>query len=292
MGFFVIENKYKDGVRLLNRPVMPLVSMVQFLFMTGPFVTVAEVIAELPEPIETDRATYEKPRAMLSEYVDILTGYEQLKEGDYQAVEVVDENNTPVDAFTAATSHIQQQVLTRELEKINSVLCAPCGCTLCCVGPDQSMAQEFFEIPLTKNELEFFEVHRYASEESRRHSAYDDDELRLDGQPFYKIEDPGLFQWQKGWSLILPRGSRCPNLDKASGQCQVYRDRPQVCRRPQIFPYMLEAFERDGSEEGSYRIRQSLLAIVDCPYVRDLRDNIAEYAAASDLRLVLRENKA
>jgi hypothetical protein len=42
----------------------------------------------------------------------------------------------------------------------------------------------------------------------------------------------------------------------------------------------------------SYRIRQALLAIVDCPFVRDVQNDVAEYAAASDLHLVLKENKA
>jgi hypothetical protein len=49
----------------------------------------------------------------------------------------------------------------------------------------------------------------------------------------------------------------------------------------------------DGSADGKdlYRLRRSLLAITDCPYVRDLRDEIAGYAAACELHLVLKQNK-
>jgi len=288
----VVERRYAEGISLLRLPVMPLVSMVQFLFMTGPFTTVAGVIDELPEPIETDRTVYENPRALLMEYIDILCRLEQLKTGDFPAIEVVDEQNTPVDALTAATALIHQQILTRELERINSVLCAPCGCSLCCVGPEKNMEQEFFEIPLAGSELDLFALPRYESAESLGRTAYDDDELLCNGKPFYTITGPGLFHWRRGWSLILPKATRCPNLDGATGHCLVYKDRPQVCRRPQIFPYMVEPIDEKKENVQSYRIRQALLAIVDCPFVRDVQNDVAEYAAASDLQLVLKENKA
>lgn len=288
----VVEINYSEGLELLRHPVMPLVSMVQFLFMTGPFARVAEVVDELPEPIETGRATYAQPRTLLREYGDILTRYEALKKGDFPSVRVVDERSAPVDAFAAAHACIAQQVLSRELERINSMLCAPCGCTLCCVGPAKDMEQEFFEIPLTKDELDLFAVSRYESRESLCRSAYDEDELYCNGMPFYRTGAPGIFHWRSGWSLILPKESVCPNLDGANGRCKVYQDRPVVCRRPQIFPYMVEPMDDDSQEAGpSYRIRQSLLAVVDCPYVRDIQNDIAEYAAASELHLVLKKNK-
>ena len=271
---------------------MPLVSMVQFLFMTGPFTTVAEVIAELPEPIETDRSVYEHPRSLLQEYDDILCKYEQLKKGDYSDVQVMDEQGRAVDAFTAAGALIQQEIMTRELERINSALCAPCGCTLCCVGPDDVMAQEFFEIPLQPDELDLFSVSRHENDESLKSSPYDDNELLCNGLPFYRIDGPGVFHWRTGWSLILPKGSLCPNLDGETGRCQVYEERPRVCRRPQMFPYLVEPVGKEQDEQEAFRIRESLLAIVDCPYVRDLQGEIAEYASASGLQLILKQNKA
>ena len=280
------EEKFAPGVRLLGQPVMPLVSMLQFLYLTGPYATVAEVIAELPEPIETDRAVYEEPRALLTAYLDILTGLEPLRGGQAPAATVVDEGGRPVDLISGGTALIQQQVLTRELERINSLLCEPCGCTLCCVGPDGEMAQEFFEIPLAAEEIALFPVPRHDSEASRGRGSMAADELQLNGVPFYRLAGPQLVRWQSGWSLILPRKASCPGLGPA-GQCAVYAVRPQVCRRPQIFPYVVEPLP----ETGSYRIRNALLAITDCPYVRDLRDEIAQYAAASGLNLVLTRNK-
>jgi len=154
------------------------------------------------------------------------------------------------------------------------------------------MDQEFFEIPLEEDELALFAADRYESEESLNRSAYDEDELYCSGKPFYRIGVPGLFHWRQGWSLILPIETVCPNLEAGSGKCLVYDNRPRVCRRPQIFPYMVEP-TGNGREGGqSYRIRSALLAIVDCPYVCDIQNDIARYASASELHLVLKENKS
>lgn len=285
------KSRYTEGADLLRHPVLPLVSMVQFLFVTGPFSKVSEVIDELPEPIETDRATYVNPRALLSGYLDILSRYEKMKEGKHPSKRVVDEENREVDSYTAWSVCILQEILTRELESINGLLCAPCGCTLCCTGPGSNMEQEFFEIPLTPEELDLFDIDRYQSDESRSSSAHDEDELMCDGKPFYHIPEPGLFHWKNGWSLILPKESNCPNLEPEKGRCLIYNTRPDVCRRPQIFPYVTEPLEDDTDNRQTYRIRQTLLAVVDCPYVRDLQDEIAEYAAGGELQLVLKENK-
>ena len=51
------------GGDLLRTPVLPLVGMVQFIFFTGDFATVDEVIAQLPAPIETGFAVYPDPAA-------------------------------------------------------------------------------------------------------------------------------------------------------------------------------------------------------------------------------------
>lgn len=284
------KKNFTEGIGLLRQPIMPLVSMVQFLFMTGPFATVAEVVNELPEPIETDRTTYEHPRSLLSGYLDILAGFEQVKEGTFPVPNVVDGESNPVDPFTAGVAVIQQQLLIAELEKINSALCGPCGCKLCCVGPENSMAQEFFEIPLGTGELDLFAVSRCDNAVSRSSLPGDEEELLWEDQPFFRVENPTLFHWKKGWSLILPKGATCPNLND-NGQCMVYDDRPKVCRRPQIFPYMVEQLESVEGAASQMRIRESLLAVIDCPYVRELQDEIADYAAASELHLLLKQNK-
>lgn len=283
--------QYEDGFRLLRQPVMPLVAMLRFLFLIGPQETVAEVIDELPEPIETAGAVYDRPRALLAEYMQSLARLELMKQGKFSPAGMVDDENNPVDPLTADFALLQQEVLTAELEKINSLLCGPCSCSLCCIGPDQDMAQEFFEIPLSPGELELFPITRHDSEASRLHRSGDEDELLLDGRPFYRRVLPVLVHWRNGWSVILPRESACPNLEPGTARCRIYDSRPVVCRRPQIFPYMVEPV--DGFPEGrdAYRLRRSLLAIADCPYVRDLRDEIADYAAASELHLVLKRNK-
>ncbi len=280
------KEDFQAGLDLLAQPVLPLVSMVQFLYLTGEFATVAEVIEEMPEPIETGYAVYEQPRELLRRHGQTLALLEQLKGGEAMTEQVVDDTGRAVDRMTALTALVGQRVVEAELEPINSLLCGPCGCTLCCTGPDKSMAQEFFEIPLRDGETALFAVPVHDSGDTRACLAMDDDPLQLDGAPFYRMAGPGLVHWQSGWSLILPRSSSCPSLAE-DGRCRVYADRPLVCRRPQIFCYIVEPTGR----EGEFRLRNSLLAVSDCPYVQLLQDEIAAYAAANELELVIRGNK-
>jgi len=282
----VEKEDFQEGIALLGQPVQPLVSMVQFLYLTGPFDRVEEVIDEMPEPIETGYALYENPRALLRSHLEHLRMLEGLKSGEEIEHKVVNESGEPVDDMTARASLVSQRIMEDELEAINSVLCGPCGCTLCCTGPNKTMNQEFFEIPLTAEEKELFSVTRHDSADCRSRRALDDEVLQVAGVPFYKLQDPGLFHWQNGWSLILPRESSCPGLEE-NGRCRVYLTRPQVCRRPQIFSYILEKTDKPDQ----FRLRNSLLAVTDCPYVQVLREEIAAYAAACEMELVLKGNK-
>ncbi|MBW2328613.1 MAG: YkgJ family cysteine cluster protein [Deltaproteobacteria bacterium] len=280
------KEDFQKGIALFGQPVLPLVSMVQFLYLTGSFTRVEEVIDEMPEPIETGYALYENPRALLRSHLEHLRMLEGLKSNEEIELDVVNESDEPVDDMTALASLVSQRIMEDELEVINSVLCGPCGCTLCCTGPSRTMNQEFFEIPLKAEEKDLFPVTRHDSVDSRRRRALDDEVLQVDGTPFYQLPDPGLFCWQNGWSLILPRESSCPGLEE-NGRCRVYLTRPQVCRRPQIFSYILEKTD----QPDQYRLRSSLLAITDCPYVQVLQEEIAAYAAACELELVLKGNK-
>ena len=280
---------FQTGLGVLRRPVLPLLGIVEFLYVTGDFSTVEEVIAQLPETIETGYATYEDAAALLAPYAALLQPFVDLKADKGPEQRVVTSAGGPVDAMTAVTALVAQQVLTQELEQINSLLCAPCHCTLCCVGPDAAMVQAYFEIPLHTGEADFFPLARIDSEASRRHRVDGEPPLQVAGRAFFDRPDPVLIHWQHGWSLILPQGSRCPNLE-ALGRCRVYPDRPQVCRRPQIFPYVLEPVAEEG--QSVLRLRDSLLAVVDCPYVRLLQDEIAAYAAACELEMIFRHNKA
>lgn len=279
------------GMELLRQPVLPLVSIVQFVFFTGSFATVAEVIDEMPEPVETRFSLYAHPRRLLHRYEGHLRLLESIKNGAACGVEVVGENGSQVDDMTAISSLCRQQVLTDELEEINSLLCAPCGCDLCCVGPTPSMGQEFFEIPLTDSEMELFPSDRHDSEAGRLSTAGEEPALRVDDLPFYRRKTPGLFHWRDGWSLILPRSSQCPNLEPDQRRCLIYEDRPEVCRRPQIFPYIVEKIVKNGNQPA-YRLRNSVLAVIDCPYVSLLQDEIAAYGAACELDVVFKQNKA
>jgi len=285
----VIKDELQEGMALLTQPVLPLVSMVQFLYLTGDFATVEEVITEMPPDIETGYATYADPVSVLMPYADLLQPLVAFKTGEPPAIMVVDAENNPLDPMSATTALIAQNVLTRELEPINSLLCAPCHCTLCCVGPDANMQQDYFEIPLQPGEAAHFFLEQIDTPASRSQSIDAEPPLQVNGQDFYLRTDPALIHWQPGWSLVLPKASRCPNQDE-SGRCLIYPDRPEVCRRPQIFAYMLEPLNQ-GESKG-YRLRQSLLAVVDCPYVQVLQDEISAYAAACELEMFFRQNKA
>ena len=284
------RQRLSAGIDLLQHPVLPLVSMVQFLFITGPFSSVDEVICELPETIETGFACYEDPQTLLGRHIQALRHLESIKTGAVPRVDVVEEDNTCADTITLVSSLCLQQVLTDELETINSLLCVPCGCDLCCTGPTSSMMQEFFEIPLQDSEVDLFPLYRHDTEKSRACQARDEPALRLGGLPFYTEKTPGLFHWRNGWSLILPTSSQCPNLEPEHGRCLIYGDRPEVCRRPQIFPYILEKVAGEA-KRPVYRLRNTLLAVIDCPYVALLQDEIAAYGAACSLEVIFKQNK-
>lgn len=280
---------FTDGLAMLRQPVLPLAGIVQFIYLTGDFASVREVVAELPQEIETGYACYHDPAGALAPYLDLLEPLVALKAGVPPSTEVLDAAGQPVDAMAATIALVAQHILTRELERINSLLCAPCGCTLCCVGPEPGMVQRYFEIPLKEEETGLFPIDRIDAPESRALRIDHEPPLQADGRDFFNRSEPVLIRWRPGWSLVLPTESRCPNLE-AEGRCRVYPDRPQVCRRPQIFPYVVEPVGE--AQPPAFRLRQTLLAVVDCPYVRLLQEEIAAYAAACELEMLFRHNKA
>ncbi|MCI5180099.1 MAG: hypothetical protein D3911_12415 [Candidatus Electrothrix sp. AW3_4] len=297
------KEDFQDGIELLKQPVLPLVSMVQFMYhLSDSKTTIEDIIAEMTQPIETVYTVYPDPAPLLRGYIDQLHLVETPEKVD---IEVVNEAGQPVDAVTACVALMKQRILEAELEEINSLLCVPCHCQLCCVGPEKDMAQEFFEIPLQDAEINLFTLSRHdtpASRSSKALDAAENDVFQVNGRPFYQGtaqgSTPELFHWQNGWSMILPKEASCPALEQ-NGRCTVYSQRPQVCRRPQIFSYILEplpSMEAMESMESmgqrrKYRIRNSLLAVTDCPYVQLLQDEIAAYAAASELQCILKANK-
>lgn len=284
------------GVASLQNPVMPLVRLAQMLYLTSTHATFAPLLDELNEPVETNGVFYDDPAGLLREYLDILSIFERCKIPAAPSRIFLNEDMQPLDPYAALDSWVAQEIINRELETINSRLCAPCQCTLCCVGPDQSLNQDFFEIPLLDREIPFFDLSRIDSPESRQATSLAEPPLCLDGdRPFYE-KSAALYHWQTGWSMVLPRDSYCPNLDPAGRGCKIYPQRPEVCRRPQIFSYVLERHEEmdqlyEGENLPAFVARKKLLAIWDCPYVRQFQDDIGRYAQLCEIEPVFKKNK-
>ena len=284
---------HAEGLARLKAPVLPLVHIIQWLFLSGPFQTIEEMLPQLSEPIEMEHGTYHNPSALLSEHIEALAHLQILKHpaAANSPPVILDENGIRLDAMETVGQWTRHLIVSRELEVINSLLCAPQGCTLCCTGPVEEQQQFFFEIPLEPDETSLFDLPRYDGNDTRAATPYDDPPLLRQGSPFY-IAGAALYNWRHGWSLILPKGSRCPQLD-TDGACKQYLQRPSVCRKPQIFPYLLEKNfeqEQDG-KEVFYTLRDKILAIWDCPYVRNNKGEIAAYAELSGLEPVFRRNK-
>jgi len=284
-------SSFEQGLEELKRPLLPLIHIVQWLYLSGPFERIAELLAEFNESVEMEHAVYRTPSVLLEKYENELRPLEGLKKSQETDYRIHSEDGAPLDAWEAIGQWTRHLVLVRELESINSLLCGPQGCTLCCTGPAAEDKQSFFEIPLRSEETALFAVRQIDSASSRLASPHDETVFRLDGdRPFYAGE-PAIFHWCSGWSLILPRDARCPHLDE-TGACGIYCQRPEVCRRPQIFPYLLERMpDMDMGEKKSYVLRNKLLAVWDCPYVRKLQEKIAAYAELCGLEPVFRENK-
>jgi Fe-S-cluster containining protein len=275
----------------LQQPFLPLARLIQILFLAGPFDKIDAVLAELNEPIEC-QCNYNDPQAAAAPYLAILRDFEFLKNNEDLAYIVLDEKGQELDRMEALDLWICQQIISLELAEINSLLCGSEHCDLCCIGPRASDKQEFFEIPLQDDERTIFPVPQIDSSASRSHMPNDDKSLPEGGLPFYQREDPAIFHWRKGWSLILPRLTKCPQLDD-NGRCVVYPRRPSVCRKPQIFPYLLEPTDQ-GETSGVpvYIARRKLLAVWDCPYVQKFQDQIADYADLCGTEAIFKENKA
>jgi len=302
------DTHLSPGPSRLRKPVLPLVNMVQFLYLKGPFATIEEVLDRLTKPVELEGIAYEDPQQILRPYSTFLREFEVLKgkkKLSFNLPFIVNEKQEPVIKSQALELWIKQQILSRELEIINSMLCEPCGCVLCCTGPNSnfdesagfkgSMQHKFFEIPLEKNEIELFSLEEFDTEESRKMTAQSEPPLQIKQKSFYR-NTMALYRWKNGWSLILPEGSFCPNLSPDSRKCLVYENRPEVCRKPQIFAYILEktddvAKHSDGTMIPVYMARNKLLAIWDCPYVREFQDIIGAYAEMSGLEPVFKKSK-
>ncbi|PLX51044.1 MAG: hypothetical protein C0613_01615 [Desulfobulbaceae bacterium] len=286
----------RAGTDRLAQPILPLVRLAGMLYLTGPFNRLPDLFAELNEPVETGGITYDRPADLLRPYLEDMAPYERFKHPQAPSRIILSSQRTGLDQFEALDGWVTQNVLIRELEEINSLLCGPCNCRLCCIGPEENMAQDFFEIPLSAQEKSFFQLTEINNTTSRQTSSESETPLMIQGHPFYLSNDPLLVHWQQGWSMILPRRSSCPNLEQDSGGCTIYRKRPDVCRRPQIFAYALERLaELDQEYEGrrlpAFCRRDTILAIWDCPYVKQFQEEIGVYAQLCGMEPIFKENK-
>ncbi len=285
------DSSWQMGLDMLQKPVWPLCNMVCLLYLTTDYESLDELFMQLPSELETQAGIYRVPLVVLDPYRPFLKAMEYLKRGEVPPglPRVISPEGGPVDTFDQVNTWIKQKVLEKELEQINSMLCAPMHCTLCCTGPAPEHEKEYFEIPLRDNEVGLFTTQSIDTEESRAKNPEDETPFLVKGTPFYRAPS-AVYHWRKGWSLILPKGSSCPNLGE-DGRCHIYLERPYVCRKPQIFPMVLEAQDPLYPDKGELILHDVLLAVTDCPYVEELREQILDYAALYGLKVVFKANK-
>ncbi|MGB9712338.1 MAG: YkgJ family cysteine cluster protein [Dissulfurimicrobium sp.] len=277
----------------LKKPLWPLFEFVTQLYLISPHGGLEDLIQELPDDLKLLDIIYKQPSMLIRPIASVFDNLALIKKGrDITLPDIRDEDGKELPLFDAMISLTKQRVLEYELEAINSALCGPCSCVLCCTGPDLSARQEFFEIPLLEEEISLFSRFPIVdSMKSRAKTAYSEPELEIDGAPFYK-RPSAIYHWATGYSLILVRGAACPHLN-ASGSCNIYSSRPVACRKPQIFPFVIERLSgrhQDAAER--YLRRDALLAIWDCPYVKEFKAEIITYARLCNLTCIFKENKA
>ncbi len=281
----------KSAINKLQNPIWPLCRLTLMLYLTSPYLEINQVLCELPDTIELDGIIYSEPKELLISYLNELSYIEVIKKHDSPKRDllpkIISEEGKELDILETSIYFIQQNVLEKELESINSCLCKPMNCIICCTGPDDKASQEFFEIPLLENELELFDVEIKETPDSIATTPYDEPYLFVSGKPFY-LNPITIYRWSYGYSLILPRGSRCPNLD-TQGRCLIYEKRPQTCRKPQIFSKVIDKDIKD--KDCFWQLRRAILAITDCPYVLALKDEITLYADKNDLDCIFMQNK-
>ncbi len=304
-----ISRLKESAIRLLRTPVSPLMSFVTAIFFAGRHRDIGQLINEIPNSLTIKGVKYERAKETLNEYLDILCRQNVLKAGKSLKPDkiVVDLEMKLVDPLKAVVFDVKHSVIARELEKINSLLCQDHGCAECCCGPHNSHRDCFFELPLSPDDLELFQIHRVDTEYTRSTHAFAEPNPVFEGKEFYAYP-PAVYRWEKGWSLILPRDTYCPNLDVKKGRCTIYQKRPEVCRLTQIFPLVLDrhydpkAVSRLAQTSGLglsdlkdknniYVAQNAVLGVLDCPYVRELEQEIVDYAALSGLKACFRQNK-
>ena len=62
-----LENNVEvtEGLDLLKQPVLPLVNMVEYLYLTGPFKKINEVLGRVTKSVELEGVQFKNPQQML-----------------------------------------------------------------------------------------------------------------------------------------------------------------------------------------------------------------------------------
>ncbi len=277
---------------IFQKPIWPLVEFSGFLYMATPFEEPQQLFEEMPFPLELKGSLVYESLECIEPYKTELFDFLLAIKGQFKSSlpYLFDISGQKLDYFSTIHFFFKQIVLEKELLHINSLLCAESYCTLCCEGPSKEAEKLFWEIPLSGKETDLFDCQVISTDKSRGKTS--EDELLIDGSPFYELEKPAIIFWSSGPALILPKGVRCPNLH-TNGLCKRYETRPYTCKKPQVFSYILDTspLSPAGKDKNSFTVRNSVLAVWDCPYVKRLKDDIATYVTLCDAEMVFMENK-
>jgi hypothetical protein len=129
---------------------------------------------------------YENAAAYLALHADLMQPLVALKAGEPLLDQVVDSAGTAGGRHDRHRGPGGQRILTRELEQINSLLCGPCNCTLCCVGPEQRWPRPISRFRCNPAKSNTFSVERIDSPISRA--------LRVDDEPSLQVGQPRFFR--------------------------------------------------------------------------------------------------
>lgn len=281
--------EWQAGLQHLKTPLWPLTKLCILLYLTSPYQTWEELLQALPQELSVDNTIYKAPASKLTP-LHLNTQWLGLLKNGKNSTElptVVNERNDILDMFSTVLCLIKQHVMQMELETVNSLFCSSMKCSLCYEGPKSNAIQEFFEIPLQPKELSLFTLKIVETPFQGGFDPYSTDTFQIDGKPFYLLP-PAIYHWRHGYSLILPKGAVCQHLSQ-NMRCNIYEKRPDVCKRPQIFAYVME---QPPNKPHIAIERNTLLAVTDCPYVRMLENELERYAVLNEVTLMLKPNKA
>ena len=137
----MIEKKsplFATGAAMLANPTLPLVRIVQMPYITGPFKRIARFSMN-----STNRWRWRPAPTLIPKRCSCPI----LKTCNCSSSLNIPGRRSRWTASNRLNFWVAQRILARELENINSLLCGPCDCQLCCLGPSGEMGQVFLRAP-------------------------------------------------------------------------------------------------------------------------------------------------